>query len=104
MARGGRPLAERERLNDDALTVRLSMDDARTVRAAGSEYARTLSEACSEGLALALTEQERLIQSAITNAGYTVRQSKLVAREFTAAATAERDWLADASSATWGTA
>ncbi len=89
---------------DEDLTVRLAVDDARTVRAAGIKFARTFSGAYSEDFALALIEQERLIERAITNAGYTVRQSELVAREFTAAATAEWQRIMDTSGATWGTA
>ncbi len=71
---------------EEDMTVRLTVDDARTVRAAGAKFARALAGAHSEDFALAVIEQERMIQRAVTKAGYTVRQSELVAREFTTAA------------------
>ncbi len=88
----------------DEMTVHLTVDDARTVRAAGIKFARTFSGAYSEDFALALIEQERMIQRAVTKAGYTVRQSEFVAREFTAAATAEWQRVMDAGNTMWGTA
>ncbi len=43
---------------EEDMTVRLTVDDARTVRAAGIKFARTFSGAYSEDFALALIEQD----------------------------------------------
>jgi len=90
---------------DDDLYVHLTVDDARTAQAAGLKFAHTLAGARSQDFALALAEQEHLIQRAITHAGHTVLQADLAAREFVAAAAVEWQRITDASGGgTWGQA
>ena len=72
----------------DEFEVRLTVDDARTAQTAGVAFARTLSGAHSQDFALALDEQEHLIERAIIEAGHSVDQAQLAAGHF---ATAARD-------------
>jgi hypothetical protein len=91
--------------DEEDITVHLTVDDARTAQAAGIKFTHTLTGAHAGDFALALAEQEHLIQRAITNAGYSATQADLAAREFAAAAALEWQRIADASgSEVWGQA
>ena len=92
-------------LGEESLQVRLAVDDARSAQAAGATFARTLAGASTDAFALALAEQERPVQHAVTDAGYTVLQADRTARSFAAAAAAEWRRIVDAGgSEAWGTA
>jgi hypothetical protein len=92
-------------LREEDMMVHLTVDDARTAQVAGATFARTLAGAHPEDFALALAEQEELIERAITEAGYTAQQARLAAGHFTAAAREEGQRITDAGgSSTWGTA
>ncbi len=54
----------------DDLHVHFTVDDAHTVQAAGFKFARALAGADPADYALALAEQEHLVERAITDAGY----------------------------------
>lgn len=85
--------------------IHLTVDDARTAQVAGAKFARTLAGARSDDFALALAEQEHLIQRAITDAGFTILQADLAAREFAASAAVEWQRIVGAGgSKAWGTA
>ena len=73
----------------DDIQVRLTMDDARTAQTAGVTFARALSGAHSADFALALAEQEHLVERAIVEAGHSVEQAQLAAGRFAAAAREE---------------
>ncbi len=92
-------------LADDDLYVRLAADDARTAQAAGVKFARSLVGAYSADFALALAEQEELIQRAIMEAGCNAEQARLAAGYFEAAA--QDEWqriAASGGSEAWGEA
>ena len=88
----------------DELQVRLAVDDARTAQAAGVTFARRLSSAHSADFALALTEQELLVERAIVEAGHSAEQARLAARRFAAAAWDEWQFEVAAGSYLRGTA
>ena len=71
------------------LHVHLTVDDARTAQLAGCKFARTLAGADPQDFAAALWEQEHLVESAITDAGYSTEQARLAAGHFAAAAREE---------------
>ena len=76
-----------------------------SAQAAGARFARTLAGTDPQDFALALAEQEHLIQRAITDAGYTVEQAGLAAREFAASAAVEWQRIEDARGReAWGRA
>jgi hypothetical protein len=81
---------------EDDLFVHLTVDDAGTAQVAGMTFARTLAGAHPEDFALALAEQEELIQRAITDAGYRPEQAQLAAGHFEVAAREEWRRIADA--------
>lgn len=91
--------------HDSDPMVLLAPDDARTVRAAGVGFARTLAGAPSAAFLMAVDEQGELIRAAIRRAGYPKRQARRTATEFQGAAMGE--WQRIASTAqpeTWGSA
>ena len=87
------------------MMVSLTMGDTDTARAAGVDFACTLSGARTQDFAMALAEQQHLIQRTIIDAGFTALQAGLVAREFTTSASIEWQRIAGAGSSTdWGRA
>jgi ribulose bisphosphate carboxylase small subunit len=82
---------------EDDLQVHLTVDDAHTAQAAGVEFARALAGAHSAEFALALAEQDELIQRAIIGAGYSVEQAWVAAGRFEAAAWNEWQRLRESS-------
>ena len=88
-----------------SLQVHLAVDDARTAQLAGCTFARALAGADPADYALALAEQEHLVERAITDAGYSTEQARLAAEHFAAAARDEWQRIADASGGfSWGAA
>jgi hypothetical protein len=86
-------------ISTDELQVRLTVDDARMAQTAGVTFARTLSGAHSADFALALAEQELLVERAIVEAGYNAEQARLAAEHF---ATAARDeWQVEVASGSY---
>jgi hypothetical protein len=79
--------------------VFLAPHDARTARAAGVAFARTLAGAPSAWFMLALDEQEELIRSGIQRAGYPERKAHLAADAFDAGARSEWQRIAGAARA-----
>src|SRR5689334_25157146 len=79
----------REREHDNEPMVFLAPDDARTARAAGVEFARSLAGAPSAWFALALGEQELIIREGIERAGYPAREAEQAASAFDSGAKAE---------------
>ena len=75
--------------HDDGLMVHLTVDDARTVQEAGAKFARDLACAMPRDFLLALSEQQSLIQRAITDAGFTPEQARLADGHFEVAAREE---------------
>ncbi len=63
-------------LREEDMHVHLTVDDTRTAQLAGCKFARTLAGVHSEDFALALAEQEHLVERAITNAGFNVEQAR----------------------------
>jgi hypothetical protein len=82
----------------DELEVRFTIGDAHTAQVAGVKFAHTLSGAHSADFALALDEQEHLIERAIVEAGYGVDLAQFAAGHFGAAARDEWARLAGAGS------
>ena len=70
----------------DDFHVHLTVDDARTAQTAGVTFARRLAGANPADFALALAEQELLVERAIVEAGHSVEQAQLAAGHFGAAA------------------
>ncbi len=66
------------RLKD--LMVHLTVDDVRTAQLAGARFARTLAGADLADYALALAEQEHLVERAIVDAGYSAKHFGVAAR------------------------
>jgi len=95
----------RTKPREDDPHVYLTVDDARAAQVAGAKFAGALAGAHSAEFALALAEQEGLIQRAITDAGYSAEQAWLAASRFEAAAWDEWERIAAAGgSDTWGDA
>jgi hypothetical protein len=92
-------------LRENDLRVHLTVDDARTAQVAGATFARTLAGAHPEDFALALAEQQGLIQRAITDGGYSTEQARLAAGHFEVAAREEWQRIVDAAGgSSWGRA
>ena len=62
--------------HEDTLQVRLVLEDIDTAQTAGVQFARTLAGAPAVAFMLALGEQERLVRTAVEDAGF----SELIAR------------------------
>ena len=79
--------------HEEAPTVRLDTDDARTVREAGIRFASDLAGAAWARFMVALGEQGDRLRRAALDAGHTPEQARLAAAHFGAAARAEWVWL-----------
>ncbi len=72
--------------HEENLFVHITVDDAKLAEAAGIKFAHTLAGANPHDFALALAEQEHMIQRAIIEAGYSAEQAALAAGHFEVAA------------------
>src|SRR5689334_24125395 len=79
----------REREHDNEPMVFLAPDDARTARAAGVEFARSLAGAPSAWFMLALGEQELILREVIEQSGYPAPKAEQAASAFDSGARAE---------------
>ena len=84
------------KLHEDAMMVRLAVDDAQTAQQAGAKFARNLAGVMPCDFMLTLGERGSLIRRAILDAGFSTEQAQLAAGRFEVAAREEWARLASA--------